>query len=368
MRRTIDCVVVGAGFSGCTAARLLAESGAKVLVLEQKRHVGGHCHDYRDRHGITVHTYGPHIFHTNDTAVWKFLGRFAEFRPYEHRVLSHVRGRLLPFPINIETLRALFGPLGGPEDVRALLRAEVGRSTFRTPAVDFRDAVVSQVGETLYALFFENYTRKQWGRDPAQILPEVARRIPVREDDESRYFTDLHQGIPACGYAALMGRMLDHPNIGVELGSDWFRQRDGLEAGLTVYTGEIDRFFGRRHGRLPYRSLRFRLRTFRRERFQPAAVVNYPNEHRYTRVTEYKHFLGEQSPWTTVAYEYPADGGEPFYIVLTPETVRLRELYMGDVAEAGKGVMLTGRLAEYRYYNMDQAVRAAMEKVGAYLS
>jgi UDP-galactopyranose mutase len=358
-----DCVVAGAGFSGCTAARLLAEAGLSVLVVEKSPRIGGHCHDQRNRHGITIHTFGPHIFHTQDAEVWDFVRRFSDFRPYQHRVLSWVEGRLLPFPINIDTLRSLFGPLSGPEEVRALLAREVERSTFRTPAVDFRDAVVSQVGERLYGLFFEKYTRKQWGREPEEILPEVARRIPVREDGESRYFTDPYQGIPARGYTALLTEMLRHPKIEVRLGTDWFDQKDSLDAGLTVYTGEMDRFFGYRHGTLPYRSLRFLWRSFRRERFQPAAVVNYPNDHRYTRITEYKHFLGETSEWTTVSYEYPMDGGTPFYIVLTSETVELRKRYLESLADLPGRFILTGRLAEYRYYNMDQAVRAAMDKV-----
>jgi UDP-galactopyranose mutase len=368
MKNAVDCVVVGAGISGCTAARLLAESGRAVLVLEQKKHVGGHCHDQKNRRGITIHTYGPHIFHTSDEEVWRFLRRFTDFRPYEHRVLSAVEGRLLPFPINTDTLSAVFGPVSGPEEARALLSREVEGSRFRDPPADFRDAVISQVGERLYALFFENYTKKQWGRDPREILPEVARRIPVRLDRESRYFTDPHQGIPAGGYTALMQCMLSHPNITVRLGADWQRLRGSLSPRLTVYTGELDRFFGRRHGTLPYRSLRFRWRTLRREHFQQTAVVNYPNDHRYTRITEYKHFLGEPSPWTTISYEYPSRRGLPFYIVLTEETIRLREKYSAEVAKLPTQYILTGRLAEYRYYNMDQAVRAAMDKVSASLS
>jgi UDP-galactopyranose mutase len=345
----------------------MAESGAKVLVLEERLHIGGNCHDSRNRFGITIHTYGPHIFHTEDDEVWELLGRFTLFRPYVHRVLSRVNGRLLPFPINIDTLSAIFGPISGPCGVKELLRREVRDSTFESPARNFRDAVVSRVGETLYGLFFANYTRKQWGRDPETILPEVARRIPVREDSESRYFTDRHQGIPAEGYTVLMREMLRHPGIVVRLGTDWFAERERLDAGVTIFTGELDRLLDRRFGPLPYRSLRFLWRTFPRERFQPAAVVNYPNERRFTRITEYKYFLEERSPWTTVSYEYPAEQGPPFFILLTEETVKLRERYREACAQLSPPLILAGRLAEYRYYDMDRAVRSAMDKVRAYL-
>lgn len=360
-----DIVIVGAGLAGATSARVLAEKGKRVLVVEKHRHVAGHCHDYRNEHGITIHTYGPHIFHTTNKKVWDFMQKYTDFHLFQHRVLSYAEGRLVPFPINQDTIREVFGIQGGTVDVAAFLRDQVRQSTFNDPPRNFRDAVVSQVGERFYELFFENYSRKQWERDPELLSAEIAKRIPVRTNRDDRYFSDPYQGIPARGYTAMVENLLDHPGISVLLGADWFEIRAGLEANLVIYTGELDRFFDYRHGKLEYRSLRLENRTFDVEHYQKSPVVNYPNDYAWTRTTEYKYFLDEKSDRSTVCFEYPASEGEPFYIVMTEENMKKRELYMNEVArlEAAGTHLFLGRLAEYKYYNMDQVIAATMARV-----
>ena len=364
----IDVLVIGAGFAGSTAARILAERGKRVLLLERLNDPAGHCFDYTDGNGIIIHRYGPHIFHTQLEEVWEFVRRFADFHDYQHRVLSSVQGKLLPFPINLDTLKGLVGT-GFGEDAEAFLKGEVEKSEFHSPPKNFRDVVVSQIGEKLYELFYKNYTIKQWERDPEELSPAIARRIPVRYDREDRYFTDLHQGIPLNGYTGLVKRMLDHPNIRVRFGEDYFDVRREYPASLVVYTGELDRFFEYRHGKLEYRSLRFDLRTYDREWFQDAAVVNYPNDHKWTRITEFKHFLPASSSRTTVYYEYPQKEGEPYYVVLTDDNLGRREKYMREtsVMEETGEFLFVGRLAEYRYYNMDDVIHTAMKKTLAWL-
>ena len=361
-----DVVVVGAGLAGSTAARVLAEQGKKVLIVERHRHIAGHCHDAKNEAGITIHTYGPHIFHTNNKEVWDFAGRFTEFHYFQHRVLSYADGRFIPFPIHADTINEVFGTDISAPEVPEFLASLVRASSFNTPPQTFRDAIVSQVGEKFYSLFFENYTRKQWARDPALLSMEVAARIPVRANRDGRYFSDRYQGIPARGYTAMVQSMLDHPNISVMLGADWFAMKDEFDADLTIFTGELDSFFNEKYGKLEYRSLDLVLKTFDRARYQPAAVVNYPNDYDWTRITEYKYFLDEDSPKTTVCFEYPASQGEPYYIVMTKENMERRELYMKEVEaleKTGRWLFI-GRLAEYKYYNMDQVIAAAMQKVG----
>lgn len=362
-----DCLVVGAGFAGCAAARLLAESGRKVLVVERLKHLAGHSHDYRNEYGIFIHSYGPHIFHTNNQEVWQFVNRFTRFHNYQHRVLSYIQGRLLPFPINLDTLNEVFDCKLKGGEAREFLRMEAAKAVYNQPPENFRDVVVSQVGEYLYELFFKNYTIKQWQKDPEEILPEVALRIPVRENRDDRYFTDKHQGIPASGYTDLAQKILNHRNIELSLETDYFDIRNNLESRLTVYTGELDRFFDYKYGRLQYRSLDFKYETLDQEFFQPAAVVNYPNDHSWTRITEYKHFLGEKTWKTTISYEFPKATGEPYYVVMSGDNVDKRKLYQADVDKLNGKYLFLGRLAEYKYYNMDQVVEMVINRIGEYL-
>lgn len=361
-------IVIGSGLAGSTAARILAEKGYKVLVIERLKHVAGHCHDQKNENNITIHTYGPHIFHTNNKKVWDFVNRFTEFHYYQHRVLSYVEGRFVPFPINRDTIAQVFGIELPTYEVEEFLQKEVKKSRFNDPPKNFRDVVVSQVGERLYELFFKNYTIKQWEKDPEELLPDVARRIPIRTSRDDRYFSDKYQGIPKWGYTKMVERMLDHPNIHILLGTDYFEVRDLFKPKLTVYTGELDKFFDYVHGKLEYRSLRFKWKTIDKEYYQPVAVVNYPNDYDWTRITEYKHFLGEKSEKTTVCYEYPSAEGEPYYIVMTPENMERRERYLKEVEKLEKTgeYIFVGRLAEYKYYNMDQVIEKAIEKISGW--
>lgn len=364
----VDVLVVGAGFSGATAARLIAEAGFRVHVVDRRPHVGGNAWDTVDAHGVRIHPYGPHLFHTDADRIVAFLSRFTAWTPYVHRVLASVDGKLVPVPVNRTTINRLYG----------LDLDEAGAAAFlervrepREPEATSEDVVLGRVGRDLCERIFRGYTRKQWGLDLADLAPSVARRIPVRTNGDDRYFTDRHQAMPKDGYARLFERMLDHPSLSVETGCDFETCRGAIPHRHLVYTGPIDRYFGECFGPLPYRSLRFEFEHLPRvERFQPAAQVNYPNEHAYTRIAEFKQVTGQVHPGTTIAREYPQADGEPYYPIPRPENEELHRRYR-DLALAQRGVTFVGRLAQYRYYNMDQAVGAAMtaaERVVARLS
>jgi UDP-galactopyranose mutase len=365
-----DVLIAGAGLAGSTAARLLAEQDKKVLIVERLHHIAGHCYDFKNKHGINVHKYGPHILHTNNTEVWEFLNRFTKIRPYEHKVLSAVNGMLLPFPINRDTIAKLYQMELTSDQVREFLKNEVSEASFKNPPQNFRDQVVSQVGERLYDIFYKNYTIKQWQKKPEQLSAEIAARIPVRDNTDDRYFTDKYQGIPLPGYTALVANMLNHPNITVELAADFFKIADIVQRDITIFTGLLDQYFHFKYGNLEYRSLDLVFETFSQEYYQPAAVVNYPNDHEWTRITEFKYFTGESLPHTTVCFEYPKAHGKPYYVVVNKENIKKRNKYMAEAAKLGEKAKcyFIGRLAEYKYYNMDQVIAAAMAKVKQILS
>lgn len=358
-RKAYDYLVVGAGFAGSVIAeRLASQHDARVLVVDRRPHVGGNAYDHLDEAGVLIHQYGPHIFHTNSDEIVDYLSQFTEWRPYEHRVLAEVRGQLVPIPINRTTLNKLFGlDLRTDEEAAAYLasRAETVEE-IRTS----EDVVINAVGRELYELFFQGYTRKQWGIDPSGLDKAVTARIPTRTNTDDRYFGDKHQIMPKHGYTAMFNRMLDHPNIDVLLSTDYKDIVDEIDAGHVVFTGPIDEYFGFRFGRLPYRSLRFEHKVVDQGRYQPVAVVNYPDPQvSYTRITEYKHLTGQSHPKTSITYEYPSAEGDPYYPIPRPENQALFKKYEA-LADSTPGVTFVGRLATYRYYNMDQVVGQAL--------
>ncbi len=358
-RKHYDMLVVGAGFAGSVIAeRLAADSGLRVLLVDRRPHVGGNAYDEYDAAGLLVHRYGPHIFHTNSTEVFDYLSRFTKWRPYEHRVLADIDGTRVPMPINRTTLNALYG-LALDSDAAAAdflaARAE--------PVAGIRtseDVVISAVGRELYETFFRGYTRKQWGLDPSELDKSVTARVPTRTSTDDRYFTDRYQAMPALGYTRMFEAMLDHPNITVRTGVEYRDIIETVDVDHIVFTGPIDEFFDFRYGKLPYRSLEFRHETHDVAEFQPVGVVNYPDEAvPFTRITEYKHLTGQTHAKTSITYEFPRAEGDPYYPIPRPENQALFKRYEA-LADAQPNVTFAGRLATYRYYNMDQIVGQAL--------
>jgi UDP-galactopyranose mutase len=356
-----DYLIVGAGFAGAVLAeRLASQHGARVLLIDRRPHVGGNAYDEPNEAGILYHKYGPHIFHTNSDQVWDYLSQFTQWRPYEHRVRAKVRGQLVPIPINRTTLNRLFDlALQTDEEAADYLasRAE--------PVEDIKtseDVVINAVGRELYELFFQGYTRKQWGLDPSELDKQVTSRIPTRTNTDDRYFSDTHQAMPLHGYTKMFEKMLGHPLIEIRTGVDFAELKDQAHeiADHIIYTGPIDEYLDFRFGKLPYRRLKFDHRTLDEEQHQPVAVVNYPSpDVPYTRISEYKHLTGQESPVTTITYEYPSAEGDPYYPIPRAENQALYKRYeaLGDSTD---GVTFVGRLATYRYYNMDQIVGQAL--------
>ena len=357
--RKYDYLIVGAGYAGSILAeRLASQHGARILLIDRRPHIGGNAYDEPNEAGILYHKYGPHIFHTNSEQVVEYLSQFTEWRPYEHRVRAVVRDKLVPIPINRTTLNKLFDlDLETDEDAAEYLasRAE--------PVDEIRtseDVVVNAVGRELYELFFQGYTRKQWGLDPSELDKSVTSRIPTRTNTDDRYFTDTFQAMPRDGYTKMFEGMLDHPLIDIRTGVDFRDVRDEVAAEHIIYTGPIDEYFDFRFGRLPYRSLKFDHRTLEQERFQEVGTVNYPSpEVPYTRISEYKHLTGQEHPRTTITYEYPSAEGDPYYPIPRDENQQLYKKYEA-LADSTPGVTFVGRLATYRYYNMDQIVGQAL--------
>lgn len=354
-----DVMVVGAGFAGAVMAeRLARDAGKRVLVVDRRPHVAGNAFDRLDEAGLLIHQYGPHIFHTNSAEIVDYLSQFTQWRPYEHRVLASVDGKLVPMPINRTTLNLLYGvDLTTDEAAQAFLSARAEPvEVVRTSA----DVVISAVGRDLYETFFQGYTRKQWGMDPSELDRSVTARVPTRTNTDDRYFTDSFQAMPAEGFTRMFEAMLDHPNIDLLLGVDFAEVREAYPHDHLVFTGPIDEYFGYCYGKLPYRSLQFRHETLEQARHQPVAVVNYPSEQvPYTRVTEYKHLTGQVSERTSITYEYPSAEGDPYYPIPRPENQALFKRYEA-LALAKSDVSFVGRLATYRYYNMDQVVGQAL--------
>jgi UDP-galactopyranose mutase len=353
-----DFCVVGAGFAGATVAERLSDAGARVLVIDKRSHVAGNAYDELDEHGVLVHRYGPHIFHTNAARIVDYLSNFTTWRPYEHRVRAVVDGRQYPLPINRDTINRLYG-LDLDESGVAEYLSSVREP--RDPVRTSEDVIVDRVGRDLYEKFFLNYTRKQWGLDPSQLAASVAARVPVRTNSDDRYFTDDFQQMPQDGYTAMFRRMLGRPGIELRLSTGFAEVQPQLAGTHIVFTGPIDAYFDYCFGPLPYRSLRFEHEHLPQTlRYQSVGTVNYPNDHAFTRITEFKHLTGQEHDGTSIVREYPAAQGEPYYPVPRPQNEELYRRYAERAAQE-TNVTFVGRLAQYRYYNMDQVVAAALK-------
>lgn len=352
-----DWVIVGAGFAGATLAeRIATQRDEKVLVIDRRPHVGGNAYDRYNDDGLLVHQYGPHIFHTNSQMIFDHLSKFTAWRKYEHRVLGKVDGMEVPIPINLDTVNMLYGLNLTSEELPAwfVSKAEV------VPEIKTsEDVVVSVVGRELYEKFFQGYTRKQWGMDPSELDKSVTARVPTRTNRDDRYFTDEFQYMPLNGYTRMFEKMLDHPNIKVMTQTDYQDIRNEVSFKRLIWTGPVDEYFGFRHGKLPYRSLKFRHETLDVEQALPTGTVNYPQTEAYTRISEYKHMTGQVHPKTAITYEYPSAEGDPYYPIPRPENAELYKKYE-RLAMVTPNVWFVGRLATYRYYNMDQVTGQAL--------
>jgi UDP-galactopyranose mutase len=353
-----DFMIVGAGFAGSILAERLARgAGMRVLICDVRPHIGGNAYDEYNDDGILIHKYGPHIFHTNSKEVFDYLSQFTAWRPYQHRVKAHVDGMLVPMPINLDTINMLYGLKLTAFEVDDFLKSLAEpRDHIRTS----EDVVISKVGKELYKKFFQGYTRKQWGLDPSELDASVTARVPTRTNRDDRYFTDIYQAMPLHGYTRMFEKMLDHPNIKIMLNTDYREIVDLIPYRAMIYTGPVDSFFDNCYGKLPYRSLEFVHETHNVPVYQPAPVINYPNDNAYTRITEFKYLTGQDHGKTSIVYEYPQAEGDPYYPVPRPENAQLYQKYK-QLADAMPNVHFVGRLATYKYYNMDQVVAQALK-------
>ena len=357
-------VVIGAGFSGSVLADRLAGSGRKVIIIEKRDHVGGNCYDYLDENGILIHKYGPHIFHTNNDKVWEYLLQFTEWFPYTHRVMAKINNKYIPIPVNLNTIYDLF-----TEERAKLLEQKLkeyiglGQKIPILELLNSGDNDIKDMADIVYKMIYLNYSVKQWGTSPDKLDPKVTGRVPVWTDRDNRYFKDKHQGIPKDGYTAIFKRMLDHPNIEIILNNDFKDVIGEIEHETLIYTGPIDYYFNYKYGELPYRSLRFEIESLDMEQFQDVAVVNYPGEEPFIRITEFKHFTGLKCARTVILREYPEEYvpkiNIPFYPVLQNENLARYQKYQTEARKL-KNVVFVGRLAEYKYYNMDESVERAL--------
>ena len=351
-------VIVGAGFAGLTIAERIAnELNEHVLVIEKRNHIGGNCYDYYNEDGLLVHKYGPHIFYTNSKRVWDYLSNFTKWNYYQHRVLTYVDGNYIPMPITTETINKLYNLNLSNFEIENFLKEQ---SIEIEEIKNSEDVVLSKAGREIYNKFFKNYTKKQWDVYPNELDKSVISRIPVRYSRDTRYFADKYQGMPKYGYNKLFENMIKNPKIHILLNTDYKEIINDLNYDMLIYTGPIDYFFDYKHGKLKYRSVKFELETLDMTSYQDAAVVNYPNDYDFTRITEYKKLTGQVHNKTVIAREYPTWEGEPYYPVPQKEYLEQYNCYKNE-AEKLENVVFVGRLAEYRYYNMDAVIERALE-------
>ena len=354
-------IIVGAGLSGATIARKYAEKGERVIVVDKRDHIGGNTYDFTNEHGVLMAKYGAHIYHDSDDETWEFVSRFTEWLPYQHRVKSYVDGKLVPVPTNIDTYNAVLGE--NWTDGKKLQEWVESQHPEITEPKNSEESALKRIGsDIIYEKMFKNYTKKQWDKYPAELDASVMERIPVRYDHNDRYFGDKYEGIPKHGYTVMVRNMLDHENIQVILGRD-YHDMTLDEPKLLFYTGKIDTYFGEKFGKLEYRSIEFEHETLKQESFQELPVINYPGEEfPYTRIIEHKKFFSQDLPVTTITREYSIANGEPYYPVPNQENRDLYEKYRQEAEKLEeRGIYFIGRLASYKYFNMNQAVRAALD-------
>ena len=362
----VDWLIVGAGFTGLVLAeRIASQLDKTVLVVEQRDHIGGNAYDHYDDNGILVHRYGPHLFHTNSEKVWRYLSQFTEWHPYEHRVLAQVDGKKVPVPFNLNSLYAIFAP-GHASKLEELLRKHYGLGS-KVPILKLRreaSGELHSLAEYIYEKIFYGYNLKQWGLTPEELGPGVTGRVPVNVSRDNRYFQDRFQAIPKHGYTRMLQRMANHPNIKILLDTAYREIAGEVKFDGMIYTGLIDEFFDYVFGELPYRSLRFEFEYHAVAKYQEVAQVNYPDEQPYTRISEYKHITGQRAHGTTVSIEYPLayrrEQNLPYYPVPREENRKRYNLYLSEAESLDQRVVFAGRLADYKYYNMDQAVARAL--------
>ena len=351
-----DYLIVGAGFAGSVLAERLASQGKKILILDKRNHIAGNAYDYYNEDGILIHKYGPHIFHTNSKDVFEYLSKFTKWRSYEHKVLASVDGQLVPIPINLNTINQLYGLNLNSSQVEDFFASKAESVTGIKTS---EDVVVSKVGRELYEKFFRGYTRKQWDLDPSELDASVTARVPTRTNKDDRYFTDTYQAMPLYGYTAMFQKMLSHPNIKLMLNTDYKEVIDIIPYKHLIYSGPIDKFFDYCYGKLPYRSLEFKFETIDSEFFQSTGTINYPNEQMFTRITDFKYLTGQKHTKTAIVYEFPKAEGDPYYPVPRPENAEIYKKYQ-QLTETIPNTYFVGRLATYKYYNMDQVVAQAL--------
>jgi UDP-galactopyranose mutase len=352
-----DYLIVGAGFAGSVLAERLANiTHKKILIIDKRNHIAGNAYDHYDEAGILVHKYGPHIFHTNSLEVFSYLSEFTEWRNYQHRVLASVDGQLLPIPINLTTINTMYGLNLNSEQLSSFFESKAEK---KKEILTSEDVVVNSVGRELYEKFFKGYTKKQWDLDPAELHASVTARVPTRTNKDDRYFTDTYQAMPLHGYTRMFEKMLDHPHIHIMLNTDYKDVIGEIGYKELIFTGPIDEYFDYRFGKLPYRSLEFKFETLNQEKFQQTGTINYPNDYAFTRITEFKHLTGQKHHQTSLVYEFPKAEGDPYYPIPKADNAALYKKYH-DLAVQLESTHFVGRLATYKYYNMDQVVAQAL--------
>ena len=350
-------IIVGAGFAGAVLAeRLASQQNKRVLIIDKRDHIGGNAYDYFNDEGVLVHKYGPHIFHTNSKDVYDYLSQFTDWRTYYHKVLANVDGQLVPMPINLNTINQLYGTNLNSDELDLFFEA---RAEKKDRIKTSEDVVVNKVGRELYEKFFRGYTRKMWDLDPSELDASVTARVPTRNNKDDRYFTDSYQVMPLHGYTKMFQKMLNHPNIKVMLNTDYKEIIDVIPHEKLIYTGPIDSYFDFCFGKLPYRSLEFKMETVDAEIAQSTGTINYPNEQAFTRITDFKYLTGQKHPKTTLMYEFPRAEGDPYYPIPRPENAEIYKKYQ-QLAASMTNTYFAGRLGTYRYYNMDQVVAQSL--------